>query len=121
MAAALESCNRQVCMGVRRSENMNYIDSLFHHSFHRGEDFRDAEPSSQTCCARVHNVGDSYDSCVGHSLDSASVKLANVACSNQSDPEMCIWRHSGFLSTLLGVAIKLFHLSQCPSRTLTAG
>ena len=96
---------------------MNYVDSLVDQGFHVREDFRDAEPASQSSSAKVYNVGDSNDSRVRYSLDRASVKFAYVAGSNQSDPKMCIWRHSSSLSNLQGVAIHLFHLRERLDRT----
>jgi hypothetical protein len=100
---------------------MNYVDSLVHHSFHRWEDLWDVEPSGKSTRASAYNVRDSDDSCIWYSLDRAGVKLAYVAGANQSDAETCIWKHSGFPSNLLGIAIELLHLSECWDRTLTAG
>ena len=100
---------------------MNYVDSLVDQGFHGWEDFRDAEPACQSSSAKVYNVGDSNDSRVRYSLDRASVKFAYVAGSNQSDPEISIWRQSGSLSNLLCVAIELFHPGKWSSRGLTGG
>src|SRR6476660_726745 len=104
MAATLECCNCQLSMGIRRSKNVNYIRSLADQSFHRWEYFGHTEASSQACSARSINIGDSHKPRVRNSLESAGVKLANVAGSDQSDPEICIYRHAGFRSHLLGVS-----------------
>ena len=90
VATILKRRNRQFCVGVGRSENMNDVDSLVHHGFHGWEDSRYAKPASQSCGARVHYVGNSDDSCVRYALDGASVKFAYVAGSNQSDAKTCI-------------------------------
>ena len=60
VGTVLESCDRQSCVGGGGSEDMNYVDSLIQHAFHRGEDFRDAKPFGQSCRAEgLSNVGDS--------------------------------------------------------------
>ena len=45
------------------------------------------------------------------------MKFANVAGANQTDAEICILRHAGFLSHLMGVAINGIHLRECAGRT----
>src|SRR5580698_11626076 len=100
-------------MSVWRSKDMNYVYTLIHHGCHRWEYFGDIEAIGQSCSAGVHNVGDSHNARVRHSLNSACVKFADIAGANQSDAETCIWKHSGFPSNLLTVAIQLFHLGEC--------
>jgi hypothetical protein len=48
------------------------------------------------------------------------MKLANVAGSNQPDPELCVYRHSDFPSKLVGITIDLFQLSERSSRAFAA-
>src|SRR5580700_2275338 len=82
VAAALESRNRQLRVSVGRSQNMNYVDSLVHHSFHRWEDFWDAEPGRQSCGARAYDVSDSHDPRARDTLNRTGVKFADVASSD---------------------------------------
>lgn len=100
---------------------MNHVDSVVHHGFHRREDFRDVESSGQARGAGAYNVRDSSNLRVMDSLNGACVKFTYVAGSNQSDPEISIWRQSGSLSNLLCVAIELFHPGKWSSRGLTGG
>jgi hypothetical protein len=65
---------------------MNDIQSLVHHGFHRWKDSWNIESSSQSCGTRFCNVGDSNKPSVRNALESAGVKLAYVAGSNQSNP-----------------------------------
>src|SRR4029077_10439745 len=69
VASALERRNRQLCVSVGGSQNMHYVNSLFHHSFHRVKYFRDVEPSSQSRSTNVDNVGNSHYPRVRHTLE----------------------------------------------------
>src|SRR6202521_2439874 len=100
---------------------MNYINALFDHDFHRWENAWNIEARSQTRSARSDKIGDSNKPRVRNTLDCVGVKLADVACSNQSDPEICIQWHSGFPSNLVGVAIDLLHPDEWSSQAFAAG
>jgi hypothetical protein len=72
---------------------MDYINSLVNHGFHGWEDTWNTEATSQTGSTRGYDIGDSNKPRIRDSFQSARMKLADVAGSNQADPKICIRRH----------------------------
>src|SRR5579864_8021010 len=103
VAAHLKRGNCKLCMCVWRSKKVDYVHSVGNHSFHRAEDLWNTEPSCQGRSARGCKIGDADKPRVWNSLNGAGVKLADVTGSNQADPEPCVYRHSDFLSKLVGI------------------